>query len=139
MAPTFSQVIHVHDLALRDPAQVAPEVLLQLLLLPQLLEGPPGLGLLPLLGEFPAGGRGGGGGGTSCRDGVSWVTEPLLRLDMPILLVWVSRGSGDLPGPRAALPPALPSRMLGARAPLYCSFSSHLISPASSWVTLGRG
>ena len=135
MAPTFSQVIHVHDLALRDPAQVAPEVLLQLLLLPQLLEGPPGLGLLPLLGEFPAGGRGaGGGGGTSCRDGVSWVTEPLLRLDMPILLVWVSRGSGDLPGPRAALPPALPSRMLGARGPplLFLLIPSH-----SSCLVLG--
>ena len=107
MAPTFSQVIHIHDLALCDPAQVAPEVLLQLLLLPQLLEGSPGLGLLPLLGEFPAGGRGGGGGGgTSCRDGVSWVTEPLLRLDMPILLVWVSRVSGDLPGAEGSTPPS---------------------------------
>lgn len=57
-AQTFSQVLHVHDLALSDPAHVAPEVLLQLLLLPELLKGPPGLGLLPLLGEFPEMGEG---------------------------------------------------------------------------------
>lgn len=53
-ARTFSQVLNVHDLALRDPAHVASEVLLQLLLLPELLEGSPGLGLLPLLSEFAA-------------------------------------------------------------------------------------
>ena len=138
MVPTFSQVIHVHDLALRDPAQVAPEVLLQLLLLPQLLEGSPGLGLLPLLGEFPAQGQGGEGGGTSCGDGASWVTEPLLRLDAPTLLAWVSRGSGDFLGAEGSPAPSPPG-YLAHLAPLYCSFSSHLISPASSWVTWGRG
>lgn len=56
---TFSQVFHIHDLALRDPAHIASKVFLQLLLLPELLEGPPGLGLLSLLGEFPGINRGG--------------------------------------------------------------------------------
>lgn len=51
-APTFSQVLHVHDLSLCDPAHVAAKVFLQLLLLPEFLEGSPGLGLLSFLGEF---------------------------------------------------------------------------------------
>lgn len=50
--PTFSQVVHVHDLALCDPTHVTTKVFLQLLLLPELLEGSSGLGLLSLLGEF---------------------------------------------------------------------------------------
>ena len=43
-------------LGLGDPVQVAPEVLLQLLLLPQLLEVAAGLRLLPLLGELTVAG-----------------------------------------------------------------------------------
>ena len=133
MAPTFSQVVHIHDLALRDPAQVAPEVLVQLLLLPQLLEGSPGLGLLPLLGEFPAVEQGQGRKNTVGRMELPGATEPLLR--------WTCPPGPVLPGVRGPLgrlrggplchhqprPPGPPPRSF---------FSSRLISPALSWVTL---
>lgn len=44
----------VHVLGLSDPVHVPTQVLLHLLLLPQLLEVSPGLGLLPLLTELSA-------------------------------------------------------------------------------------
>lgn len=45
-------ILRVDVLGLRDPVQVALQVLLQLLLLSQLLEVAPGLGLLSLFGEL---------------------------------------------------------------------------------------
>lgn len=47
-------VLGVDVLGLRDPVQVALQVLLQLLLLAQLLEVAAGLGLLTLFGELSA-------------------------------------------------------------------------------------
>lgn len=52
-AGTFSSgPVTVHHLSVGDPVHVALQVLLQLLLLPQLLKRAPRLGLLALLGEF---------------------------------------------------------------------------------------
>lgn len=45
-------VVGVDVLGLSDPVQVTLQILLQLLLLPQLLEVSPGFGLLSLLGEL---------------------------------------------------------------------------------------
>lgn len=48
----FVLVLRVDVFRLCDPVQVAFQVLFQLLLLSQLLEIPPSLGLLPLFGEL---------------------------------------------------------------------------------------
>lgn len=48
----FVLVLRVDVFRLCDPVQVAFQILFQLLLLSQLLEIPPSLGLLPLFGEL---------------------------------------------------------------------------------------
>lgn len=48
-------LVPLQVLSLCDPVHIAPQVLLQLLLLPQLLEVTACFGLLTLLGELPEG------------------------------------------------------------------------------------
>lgn len=140
-ARTFPQVLGVHDLALRDPAQVAPEVLLQLLLLPELLEGAPGLGLLPLLGELPEVQPGRWGGEQERKKGLRegrasqgqrghslWLDVPLLRSGRHLWSTCPSRQlRGSLALPLRRPPPGAP---WNPRASFLCPSHSSSFSPA---------